>query len=65
MGAAVEADAIGEQQLFTESCPVPDYSCRRTKGKQRAKRAMLIVVVIITCRHRTKPGWLHAAIFDL
>ena len=24
--AAAEADAIGEQQLCTESCPVPDYS---------------------------------------
>ena len=28
-----EADAIGEQQLCTESCPAPDYSRRRTRGK--------------------------------
>ena len=32
-GAAAEADAIGEQQLCTESCPVPDYSRRRTRTK--------------------------------
>ena len=43
-GAAAEADAIREQlpaeadtirklQLFKESCPALDYSCRRTRGK--------------------------------
>ena len=32
-GTAAEADAIGEQQLCTESCPAPDYSRRRTRGK--------------------------------
>ena len=33
--AAAEADpdAIGEQQLCTESCPASDYSRRRTGGK--------------------------------
>ena len=43
--AAAEADTIGEQQLCTESCPAPDYSCRRTKGgvAERAKRAKLLV----------------------
>ena len=30
--AAAEADAIGEQQLCTQSCPVLDYSRRRTRG---------------------------------
>ena len=32
-GAAAEADAIGEQQLCTESCPAPDYS-RLTVGER-------------------------------
>ena len=43
-GAAAEADgngvqqlkridAIGEQQLCTESCPAPDYTRRRLRGK--------------------------------
>ena len=32
-GAAAEADVIGQQQLCTESCPAPDYSRRRTRGK--------------------------------
>ena len=32
-GAGAEADAIGEQQLCTESCPAPDYSCRQMRGK--------------------------------
>ena len=34
-GAAAdsEADAIGEKQLCTQSCPAPDYSRRRTRGK--------------------------------
>ena len=31
--AAAEADAIGEQQLCTESCPASDYSRRQTRGK--------------------------------
>ena len=31
--AAAEADAIEEQQLCTESCPAPDYSHRRMRGK--------------------------------
>ena len=26
-------DAIGEKQLRTESCPAPDYSRRRMRGK--------------------------------
>ena len=45
-GVAAEADAIGEQQLCTESCPAPDYSCRRTRGEvvERAKRAKLLVM---------------------
>ena len=29
----LEADAIGKQQICTESCPAPDYSRRRTRGK--------------------------------
>ena len=32
-GAAAEADAIGEQQFCTESCPAPDYSRRQTRRK--------------------------------
>ena len=45
---AVEADTIGEQQLCTESCPAPDYSCRRTRGEvaERAKRAKLLVCIM-------------------
>ena len=31
--AAAEADPIGEQQLCRESCPAPDYSHRKTRGK--------------------------------
>ena len=30
---AVEADAIGEQQLCTENCLVPDYSRWRARGE--------------------------------
>ena len=36
--AAAEADAIGEQQLCTESYPAPDYSCRRTRGNDYFSR---------------------------
>ena len=32
LGAAAHADAIGEKQLCTETCPAPDDSRRRTRG---------------------------------
>ena len=32
IGAAAEADTIGEQQLCTESCPAPDYSLIGKRG---------------------------------
>ena len=58
LGAAAEADASGEQQLkrtqsgrssSSESCPAPDYARYANKGEvaERAKRAQLLVIIII------------------
>ena len=40
--AAAEPDAIGEQQLCTDRCSVPEYSCRRTRGK---------LLLFVTCTY--------------
>ena len=51
-GAAVSADRCGRNPgaaapVCTDSCPAPDYSCRRSKGKYIAERAKRLVTILM------------------